>query len=572
MAAKDARIQPIYGCKYRALFQFLDSSGDPIAAGSATAVLSRDSADYASIGDTVHEVGTDTGLCYADLAYTETLYKQIKLKVTSTGAIAHIEDLFPQRMPVLHSGTAQAGDTSELTLASGASNKDGAYVGCYLRLSNNTPAGVQGDCHKILTYNGTTKVATVDAAWTDTPTSSTTYEVLVPESLGIASMLVSASELQAELEEDGASVLDTIRDAVTSETYGLSALKTLIDAVPTVAEIQAELEENGASLLDTIRDEVTSATYGLSALKDLIDALPTASEIQTEMEENGASLLDTIRDAVTNVTYGLSALKDLIDALPTASEIQTEMEENGASTLDTIADAIANATYGLSALQVIAAAIQERTDNLPDDPADDSDIDTQLSAIAGYIDTEVASIVTSLAHGTYGLSALQTLLAAINSKTTNLPASPAATGAAMTLSDGAITAAKIASNAITAAKIAANAITASQIASDAITNAKIADDAISAAKIAADAITAAKIADDAIGADQIADGALAEAKFGVVESGHALFAAIRLLLSHAVGDTEDGGLSFRNLADSKDRFTSVVDGSSNRTNTILDAD
>lgn len=382
MAAKDARIQPIYGCKYRALFQFLDSSGDPIAAGSATAVLSRDSADYASIGDTVHEVGTDTGLCYADLAYTETLYKQIKLKVTSTGAIAHIEDLFPQRMPVLHSGTAQAGGTSQLTLASGASNKDDAYVGCYLRLSNNTPAGVQGDCHKILTYNGTTKVATVDAAWAGTPTSSTTYEVLVPESLGIASMLVSASELQAELEEDGASVLDTIRDAVTNVTYGLSALKTLIDAVPTVAEIQAELEENGASLLDTIRDEVTSATYGLSAL--------------------------------------------------------------------------------------------------------------------------------------------QTLLAAINSKTTNLPASPAATGAAMTLSDGAITAAKIASNAITAA--------------------------------------------------QIADGALAEAKFGVVESGHALFAAIRLLLSHAVGDTEDGGLSFRNLADSKDRFTSVVDGSSNRTNTILDAD
>jgi hypothetical protein len=37
-------------------------------------------------------------------------------------------------------------------------------------------------------------------------------------------------------------------------------------------------------------------------------------------------------------------------------------------------------------------AIKAKTDNLPADPADDSDIDTQLAAIASYIDTEVAAI------------------------------------------------------------------------------------------------------------------------------------------------------------------------------------
>ncbi len=68
------------------------------------------------------------------------------------------------------------------------------------------------------------------------------------------------------------------------------------------------------------------------------------------------------------------------------------------------------------------AAIKAKTDNLPSDPADASDIasafgavNSTLATIAGYIDTEVA---------------------AIKAKTDNLPASPAATGDAMTLTPG----------------------------------------------------------------------------------------------------------------------------------------
>jgi len=75
-----------------------------------------------------------------------------------------------------------------------------------------------------------------------------------------------------------------------------------------------------------------------------------------------------------------------------------------------------------------ATAIKAKTDNLPSDPADASDIAASfasiaatLSTIAAYIDTEVA---------------------AIKAKTDNLPASPAAVGSAMTLADDAITAAK----------------------------------------------------------------------------------------------------------------------------------
>jgi hypothetical protein len=73
---------------------------------------------------------------------------------------------------------------------------------------------------------------------------------------------------------------------------GLGALKTLVDAVPTVDEIQAGIEENGASVIDTIRDYIENVTYGLSALKTLIDAVNTD---------------------LSNGTDGLGALKALID-------------------------------------------------------------------------------------------------------------------------------------------------------------------------------------------------------------------------------------------------------------------
>lgn len=99
------------------------------------------------------------------------------------------------------------------------------------------------------------------------------------------------------------------------------------------------------------------------------------------------------------------------------------------------------------------AAIKAKTDNLPSDPADASDIsgafstvNSTLATIAGYIDTEVA---------------------AIKAKTDLIPAAPAEIGSAMTLADGAITTAKFASGAIDAAAIATDAFGALELAAGA---------------------------------------------------------------------------------------------------------
>jgi hypothetical protein len=208
---------------------------------------------------------------------------------------------------------------------------------------------------------------------------------------------------------------------------------------PTVGEIQTEMEENGASLLDTIRDDLDNATDGLGALKTLIDAIPTTAMRGTDnaalasgvdlthimgtiLTEGAAGrlaaafikLLDVATpllvasDVMRGTDGANTTVPDAAGTAPTASEIQTEMEENGASLLDTIRDIVSHGTYGNSALQVLIAALQTDLDNGTDG----------LGALKTLIDAcsthDAAAVKTAIeAAGSY--------LKLIKAKTDNLP-------------------------------------------------------------------------------------------------------------------------------------------------------
>lgn len=113
--------------------------------------------------------------------------------------------------------------------------------------------------------------------------------------------------------------------------------------------------------------------------------------------------VDTIDDFVDTEVAAIKAKTDNLPSDPAdASDIAASFSTVN-SKLDAIDDYV----------DTEIAAIKAKTDNLPSDPADASDIaasfstvNSTLSTIAGYIDTEVA---------------------AIKAKTDNLPASPAAT-------------------------------------------------------------------------------------------------------------------------------------------------
>ena len=105
-------------------------------------------------------------------------------------------------------------------------------------------------------------------------------------------------------------------------TYGLSALKALIDAID---------------------DDLGSSSYGLAALETLV----TAVEVKLDDGTTGLAAIRAILDALGtelgNGTYGLAALKALIDA------VEAKLDDG---------------TSGLDALKTLLDAIEAKLDNL----------------------------------------------------------------------------------------------------------------------------------------------------------------------------------------------------------------
>lgn len=201
---------------------------------------------------------------------------------------------------------------------------------------------------------------------------------------------------------------------------------------PTNAELASEInsvQADIAALNDLSQAEIRSAV-GLASnnLDTQLAALPTASEnADAVWEEAIADHSGTSGSTAESLSAAGSAGDPWTTALPGAY---------GAGSAGNIVGNNLNATISSRASQASLdtlddyvdteiAAIKAKTDNLPSDPADSSDIaasfstvNNTLSTIAAYIDTEVAAI----------LAAVDTEIAAIKAKTDNLPASPAATG------------------------------------------------------------------------------------------------------------------------------------------------
>jgi hypothetical protein len=79
--------------------------------------------------------------------------------------------------PALETGTAQAGGANTITLNSGASTYTNYYKNMAVSITSGTGSGQSAN---IISYNGTTKVATVDANWSTQPTNSSVYSLEIP--------------------------------------------------------------------------------------------------------------------------------------------------------------------------------------------------------------------------------------------------------------------------------------------------------------------------------------------------------------------------------------------------------
>jgi hypothetical protein len=200
---------------------------------------------------------------------------------------------------------------------------------------------------------------------------------VTPEAAGV---VPTAAEIQAEMEENGVSILDTLRDDLADG----GRLDLLIDAIKVVTDSLTDLP----TLVDAVWDEDVDTSHQTAgtAGKKLDDAggaadpwstaLPgaygagTAGKIIGDNVNAPMDTVDTVVDGIQtdldNATDGLGALKALIDALNNVSttdlataltnyDAPTKAEMDAVhATTDALISALNNATQGLTLGEFIA--------------------------------------------------------------------------------------------------------------------------------------------------------------------------------------------------------------------------
>ena len=166
----------------------------------------------------------------------------------------------------------------------------------------------------------------------------------------------------------------------------LDAIKAVTDALPDAGALTTIGTD--AARLTAARAQILTDWIDGGRLDLLLDGAASAGDPWTTSLPGaygagtaGKIIGDNINAPIATVDTVVDAIKAKTDNLPTdpASETNVDANETKIDTIDTVVD-----------------AIKAKTDNLPADPADDSDIDAQLAAIAGYIDTEIASITAAI--------------------------------------------------------------------------------------------------------------------------------------------------------------------------------
>lgn len=183
---------PIKGARFTTLVPYLDADGDPTDPTTPDTEVSKDGGAFADCTEEVTTISGSNGTGYLTLTGDELNASLVALcaKVAS-GPKATLLTLHPRVLPVVRSGTAQAGAAGTITLDSSASPIDDYYNGCIVRTTGGTGgAGGSGSLNNqarvITDYSGSTKVATINPNWETNPSSDTTFEVLQTEnSLGL---------------------------------------------------------------------------------------------------------------------------------------------------------------------------------------------------------------------------------------------------------------------------------------------------------------------------------------------------------------------------------------------------
>lgn len=331
---------PIRQARFTVLVPYLDADGDPLDPTTPDTEFSLDAAAFTDTAEEVSILTGSRGMGYLTLTGAETNGSAVGLWAgVASGPKATLMTLYPRVLPVLETGTAQAGAAGTITLAAGAA----AYslIGCIVQTTGGTGGGGTGGANNqarvITAYNTSTKVATVVPDWETTPDATTTYNILLTDMAGNAILgrfvRPTVDERTLDITATGAAGVDwgnvenpTTTVGLTGTTVDLIANAVDATAIATGAITNAKFAAGAIDAAAIADGAIDAATFAAGA----IDATAIA---------NGAI------DAATFAAGAIDA-----PAIATGAITNTKFAANAIDAAAIAADAIAAAKIATGAI------------------------------------------------------------------------------------------------------------------------------------------------------------------------------------------------------------------------------
>lgn len=451
MASTDARPIPQKNVAYRITFPIFDADGDLVTGATGLdSEVSKDAGAFADCTNEATEIATSSGMYYLDLTNTEMNADTVAIivKTSSSGAKTTPIVMYPEEAGDIRVNVTAYGGTAgtfsggrpevNTTHAAGTAWASGAITSGVFASGAITSTAIAADAIGASELAADAVAEIADAVWDEDATAHQTqgtFGQAIGDPVADADTIwgLVNTNLNATISSRASQTsLDTVDDLLDTE---VAAIKTVVDAIEVDTQniqsrIPAALTVDGNIKADTLRVSGTLQTAGdipamVTTVDDFLDTevaaiLADTNELQTDWANGGR--LDLILDARASQT-SVDTIDDFLDTEVAAIKAKTDqltftvanqVDSNALSGGGGLDAAGVRAAVGLASanldtqltaiddfLDTEISAIKAKTDNLPADPADASDIaaaftslNTKVDTIDDFLDTEVAAVKT----------------------------------------------------------------------------------------------------------------------------------------------------------------------------------
>lgn len=365
-------------------------SGDATAADNSEAFF--DGTGYAGTGNTIPTVTSVTNAVNANVT-------QISGDTTAADNLELAYDFTAGAVPshgIVDQGTAQAATGTTLQLRSAAAFANDEINGCFVYIRSATTGA--GQVREITDYVSSTDTATIDPAWTTTPTGTIEYIVFAGAPAAVAGINAIADQVWDEV----------LSGHLTAGTTGAalngagSAGDPWGTALPGAYGAGTAGNIVGNNLNATVSSRASQAS--LDTVDDFLDTeiaaiLADTNDIQTRLPaalvsgRMDSSVGVVANDAITAASLAADASAEIADAVwdEDATGHQTQ-GTFGQAIGDPVADT--DTIWGLVNTN-LNATVSSRASQTSVDTVDDF-LDTEVAAILAAVDTEIANIQSRL--------------------------------------------------------------------------------------------------------------------------------------------------------------------------------